>query len=363
MNDLSPEQLWNHLAEKHLVTGEMGPLPDARSPWFVRVMLGFAGWIGALFLLSFVGAALTFIIRSSAASLMAGAIICAGVAVIFRFSKGQDFAVQFGLATSFAGQALFIYGLMETFKWGNGFTYVCITVFMVVLAAIVANEIHRAATAFAASVSLGLALWWYGVPYLAPALITSAMAVIWMHEFSWANRGSVLRPIGYSLVLAALYSNGVLLMHGYSWLLERRAVNIPVLARFSYWANILTIGAVFFYTVHRLLAREGFGIKDRPAQASLFAAATIAIVSYKAPGIAAGLVIVLLGYANANRVLGGLGVFSLIAYLALYYYQLQTTLLVKSASLMATGIVLLVARFALHRLWPANPREGGDHDA
>ncbi len=363
MNDLSPERLWDHLAEKHLVTGEMGPLPDARSPWFVRVMLGFAGWIGALFLLSFVGAALTFIIRSSAASLMAGAIICAGVAVIFRFSKGQDFAVQFGLATSFAGQALFIYGLMETFKWGNGFTYVCITVFMAVLAAIVANEIHRVATAFAASVSLGLALWWYGVPYLAPALITSAMAVIWMHEFSWANRGSVLRPIGYSLVLAALYSNGVLLMHGYSWLLERRAVNIPVLARFSYWANILTIGAVFFYTVHRLLAREGFGIKDRSAQASLFAAATIAIVSYKAPGIAAGLVIVLLGYANANRVLGGLGVFSLIAYLALYYYQLQTTLLVKSASLMATGIVLLVARFALHRLWPANPREGGDRDA
>lgn len=361
MNKLSTEQLWDHLTEKHLVIGEMGLVPDASSPWFVRVMLGFAGWIGALFMLGFVGAALTFIVRSSTASLMAGALICVGAAVIFRVSKGQDFAVQFGLATSFAGQALFIYGLMETFKWGNGFSYVCITIFMAVLAAIVANEIHRAATAFASAVSLGLALWWYGVPYLAPALITAAMAVIWLHEFSWANRGPVLRPIGYSLVLAALYSNGVLLMHGYSLLLGRGAGGSPVLAKLSYWTGVLVIGAVFLYTAYRLVAREGFSIRDRPAQTALLAAATVAVVSYKAPGLATGLAIVLLGYANANRVLAGLGVFSLIAYLSIYYYQLQTTLLVKSASLIITGIVLLVARFALGRLWPAGPQEGEDH--
>jgi hypothetical protein len=359
MNNLSTEQLWDRLAEENLVVGEMGPLPEARSPWFVRVMLGFAGWIGALFMLSFVGAALTFIVKSSTASLMAGAVICVGAAVIFRVSKGKDFAVQFGLATSFAGQALFIYGLMETFKWGNGFSYVCITVFEAVLAAIVANEIHRGATAFAAAVSLSLALWWYGVPYLAPALITAAFAVLWMHEFPWADRGSLLRPIGYSLVLAALYSNGVLLMHGYSWLLGRGAGGSPALARLSYWTGVLAIGAVFIYTVFRLAARERFGI--RPVQAGLIAALAIAITSYKAPGIATGLVIVLLGYANANRVLTGLGIFSLIAYLSLYYYQLQATLLVKSASLIATGIVLLIARFALGRLWPATSREGEDH--
>jgi hypothetical protein len=360
MNNLSTEQLWDRLAEKLLVTGEMAPVADQHSPWFVRVMLGFAGWIGALFMLSFVGAAMSFIIRSSTASLIAGAIICFSAAVIFRFSKERDFVVQFGLATSFAGQALFIYGLMEIFKWGNGFSYVSVAVFEVVLAAIVVNEIHRAATSFAAAVSLSLALWWYGVPSLAPALITAAMAMIWLHEFSWADRGSVLRPIGYSLVLAALYCHGTLLMHVYSWL-GREAVNIAVLARFSYWTGVLVIGAVFLYTVFRLLAREGFGIKDRPMQTALVAAALVAIASYKAPGIATGLVIVLLGYANANRVLTGLGVFSLIAYLSLYYYQLQTTLLVKSASLVATGIVLLVARFALNRLWLAGSQEGEDH--
>jgi len=361
MNSLSTEQLWDRLAKENLVIGEMAPTLDQHSPWFVRVMLGFAGWIGALFMLGFVGTALSFIIKSGTASLIAGSIVCVGAAVIFRVSQGKDFAVQFGLATSFAGQALFIFGLMETFHWRNGLSYLSVTVFEAVLAGVVVNEIHRGATAFAAAISLSLALWWYGVPYLAPSLITAAVAVVWMHELTWADRGSILRPIGYSLVLAALYSNGVLLMHGYSWLLGRGAENSPVLARLSYWTGVLMIGAVFLYTVFRLAAREGFNIKDRPTQAALFAAAAIAIASYKAPGIATGLVIVLLGFANANRVLTGLGVFSLIAYLSLYYYQLQATLLVKSASLVATGLVLLAARFALNTFWPATSDEGENH--
>ncbi len=73
MNSLSTEQLWDRLAEENLVTGERAPTPDRHSPWFVRVMLGFAGWIGALFMLGFVGASLSFIIKSSTASLIAGA--------------------------------------------------------------------------------------------------------------------------------------------------------------------------------------------------------------------------------------------------------------------------------------------------
>jgi len=361
MSSFTPEQLWDRLAEKTLVTDEMAPLPDQHSPWFVRLMLGFAGWIGALFLLGFVGASLAFIIRSSTASLIAGVLVCVGAAVIFRVSKGKDFAVQFGLATSFAGQALFIFGLMDIFHWRDGISYISVTIFEAVLAAVVANEIHRAATAYAAAVSLSLVLWWYGVPYLAPAFITAACAVAWMHEFSWADKGSIVRPIGYGLVLAALYSNGALLMHGYLWLLGRGAATSPELARLSYWTAVLMTGAVLVYTVFRLAAREGFGINDRPAQASLFAAAAIAIASYKAPGIATGIVVLLLGFANANRVLAGLGVFSLIAYLSLYYYQLQATLLVKSVSLIATGLMLLVARIALNAFWPIPEQEGERH--
>jgi hypothetical protein len=303
---------------------------------------------------------MSFVIRSGTSALVVGVIVCVAAAVIFRLAQGKDFAVQFGLATSFAGQALFIFGLLEIFHWRSGSAYVSVALFEAALAIVVVNEIHRAATAFAASVSLSIALWWYGVPHLAPALVTLAFVVIWLNEFSWADRGSVLRPIGYSFVLAALYCNGALLMHGYSRMLGQGFSNLDLL-RLSYWTGRLAIISVFLYTVYRLALREGFGIKDRPTQAALLAGAVIALTSFKAPGIAVGLAVVLLGYANANRVLTGLGLFSLIVYLSLYYYQLQTTLLVKSLSLIATGLVLLIARFALNRLWPVASREGASH--
>ena len=77
-----------------------------------------------------------------------------------------------------------------------------------------------------------------------------------------------------------------------------------------------------------------------------------ALASLKAPGVGAATAILVLGYANGNRVLAGLGIATLIAYLSHYYYNLEATLLEKSILMMATGAALIAARFALHRGWP-----------
>jgi uncharacterized membrane protein len=59
--------------------------------------------------------------------------------------------------------------------------------------------------------------------------------------------------------------------------------------------------------------------------------------------------IVLLGYAAANRVLAGIGLAALVFYLSAYYYTLEETLLYKSAVLAATGLVLLASRWLMLR--------------
>jgi hypothetical protein len=74
-------------------------------------MLGVAGWFGALFLLLFVGFGLSFIIRNSGAALITGVVACGLAAFLFRKSPENDFAGQFGLAVSMAGQALIIFGI------------------------------------------------------------------------------------------------------------------------------------------------------------------------------------------------------------------------------------------------------------
>jgi len=94
-------------------------------------------------------------------------------------------------------------------------------------------------------------------------------------------------------------------MHELMWL-GGITKSSPVFARSSYWAGIILSSAVFIYAVLRLLRREGLGLDDRVAQMALAAALVITLSSFKAPGIITGLVIVLLGYANGNRVLTGL---------------------------------------------------------
>jgi hypothetical protein len=235
-----------------------------------------------------------------------------------------------------------------------------ITVFEVVLAAVIINTIHRVVSAFAAAVSLSFALSSFGIPHLAPAIITMGFVVVWLNELTWSDRGSLVRPVGYGLVLASMYINGALLMPGVMWLGGMANPN-PLVIKLSYWTGIILNGAVFTYAVSRLLGREGLDFDDRLAQVALAAALAIAISSFKAPGIITGLVIVLLGFSNGNRVLTGLGIFALIAYLSHYYYQLETTLLIKSAALAVTGMVLLVTRFAFVRVWADKTDRGGIH--
>lgn len=48
-------QLWQQLQEAGLVQGAEPPAREDRGYWYIRLMQGVGGWIGALFLLGFVG--------------------------------------------------------------------------------------------------------------------------------------------------------------------------------------------------------------------------------------------------------------------------------------------------------------------
>ena len=80
----------------------------------------------------------------------------------------------------------------------------------------------------------------------------------------------------------------------------------------------------------------------------------IALITVKAPGFGITVSVLLLGFANGNRVLAGVGIFSLLAYWSHYYYSLEISLLQKSALLLCAGVVLIAARLAMKRIWPIN---------
>ena len=112
------------------------------------------------------------------------------------------------------------------------------------------------------------------------------------------------------------------------------------------------MGVVTLYVVWHLLQRYGQSISERLSITALLGTLLLCAVSMEVQGITVGMVIILLGFAGANRVLLGLGIVSLLFYISSYYYLLDATLLDKSQTLLIVGLVLLIVRWLMLRILP-----------
>jgi hypothetical protein len=356
MKNTEPQRLWAQLREAGLVDGELPATSDAITPWYIRTMLGIAGWIGALFLLGFVGAGFAFVMKSVAASLLLGTILCASAATLFRVKSGNDFASQFAFALSLAGQALILAGLAQ--EWRSDFNTVAGVMAAVeaALFLLIPNFLHRVWAATSGTYAAVFVLGDLGLHAYTLALLLAAFAWAWLNEFSHPRKASLFRALGYGLALVALLklfnSGGMGLLLG-----GHHAANTLLGGALGQWIGSGLIGAVLLTTVQVLLSREGVSPRSGPGSAALAAAAILALISLKAPGIGLTLTILLVGHAHGNRVLAGLGIIGLLAYLSHYYYALDFTLLEKSALMAASGTALLGARLALRHLWPESSEE------
>ncbi len=362
MNNTEPQKLWTQLMDAGLAAGEFPAVSDAITPWYIRTMLGIAGWIGALFLLGFVGAGFAFVMKSVAASLLLGAMLCAAAAILFRVRPGNDFASQFAFALSLAGQALILAGLAQ--EWRSHFTTIALVMAAVeaALFLLIPNFLHRVWAASSGIYAALLVLYDFGLHAYTLALLLAVFASVWLNEFSHPRKASLFRALGYGLTLVALLKLLTTGVYGMGmWLGGHHAALALPGGALGPWIGAGLIGVVLLTTVQILLSREGVAATSGPGRAALAAAAILALISLKAPGIGLTVTILLVGHAHGNRVLAGLGMLGLLAYLSHYYYTLDFTLLEKSALMASSGIALLAARLVLNYAWPEGGEEEKDH--
>jgi hypothetical protein len=345
---MTAAELWERLRADGAVEGELPGAGRPVSPWYVRAMLGIAGWIGALFLFGFVAAAFAFILDDAAFAAVAGAACCAAAMLLFRSFDGNDFAEQFGLAVSLVGQVLLIVGLAQFMKLDDPAFYLAVAATQAGLALVVSNFLHRVLAAGGAAVALALAINQMALHGLAVPLLCAALAMVWLEPKLWAGRGGLWRPIGYGLVLALLLVETFRLFGAEYWLgLAKEkagwlALYGPLLGR-ALTAALLVCTAVI------MSRRQGFAPGGRTSLSAAGAAIVFGLLSLEAPGLASAMLVLLLGFAAGNRILAALGILSLLGFVAHFYYSLHASLLEKSGILAVTGLCLLVAHFALAR--------------
>lgn len=354
---MTAAELWDRLAAEQLVEGERPGAEPAQSPWYVRAMLGIAGWIGALFLLGFVASALFVVVENSGVALGAGAACCAGALALYRTLHGKDFAEQFALALSLAGQVLLIVGLADFLQPDSPPFYFAIAGIQAGLALAVPNFLHRVLASAGAAVALALAIVQLSLHGLAAPLLCAGIVWIWLDPARWASSGRLWRPIGYGLVLALLLVETFRLLGAAQWFgLARETpswiqMNGPLIGR-GVTAALLVAVAVM------LSRREGYPPSSRVALAGAAGALLLGLFSLGAPGLASALLVLLLGFAAGSRLLMAVGVLGLFGFAGHFYYSLHSTLLAKSGLLAATGLCLLAAHLAIRRLSAEAPEAG-----
>jgi hypothetical protein len=352
LSSANPASLWAELKQAGLVEGDAPPDAQNVTPWYIRTMLGVAGWVGAMFLLGFVGAAFSLVVKSTAAAFLLGSALCAAAVMLYRVRPNSDFVNQFALAVSIAGQALICVGLGQFFSSDTAAIALLIAVLEVVLFLLIPNFLHRVLSAGAGAGALVVALSMWGFyPYM-QALVFAAFSWAWLHEFGFPARHAQIRALGYGLTLLVLAELAMRSSMGSwrSWVGRDGMAIIGGPA--SFWIGAALVGTITLWVVWKLLVRQGTAISQAPGYASLAGAVLIALISVKAPGVGITVTMLLLGFANANRVLTGLGILSLLAYWSYYYYSLEFTLLEKSAVLICAGLALIAARLAMARRWP-----------
>lgn len=359
---MSAADLWASLHADGLVDGERPDAPDPASPWYVRAMLGIAGWIGAIFLFLFVGALFTSLMQEAAFGLILGGACSAAAWALFRSFPGQDFVEQFALAVGLAGQGLLVIGLSELVGRHLGPLFFAASMTLTLLALAIPNFLYRVLAAAGAAIAFALAMTQIAASGIAVPMLAAGFAWVWAEPERFAGKGRLWRPAGYGLALALLILETFRLVDGASFFAPAHGAADALAA---YWPLVgrAVTAAILLGAVVLLCLREGHALESRTTLAAAGAALLLGLISLKATGLASALLILLLGFAAGSRILMALGILALLGFVSHFYYSLEWTLLDKAGTLAVAGICLLAAWFVLRSGSEAPAKEEPGADA
>ena len=312
-----------------------------------------AAWVASLLILSSFMLPLSLLVDHALVRALAGVALCAVAVVLFR--RERLFTAQMALAFSLAGQALVVSATGS--GWGAFFDggRLWAATGLVVAAAMMwprSSSLHRSLCALLIAFHAGALIGDRTGLAVYGAGLAAAVAVLWLSRPQWAGsrHGARLAAFARGGAVAALVLPAIVGVAGGDVWRFVLAGGSP----FAPQADAMSIGAgLVFVAVVTHITTTG---EARTRLAALAAALVLAIVSQPAPGLLFASSLALACFRGGHRGFAALALAVAVAYVGEYYYRLDTTLLVKSALMAISGVVLLALRHAL----PATDSAGAD---
>ncbi len=347
-NNSMQQSLWAKLKRSDLVQGEMPIAQTSETPWYIRAMQGFAGWIAAFFLLAFFATVFSWIFyRESAFALIAIGLVCNTTAyTLFRATNKNEFLHQLGLVFNLCGQLMVAWGVYEITRSFAANYFFILFAYQVILVFLIPDFVSRVLTTWFAMFALFAGFSRMGIFNIGAAMVSAMFAFVWLNDISWKKHKNLWEPIGYGLALSMLQFNGQLLFSGeLSWWYQSSQLNW--INQYSYWLSEILIAAVFI-NILLSLARQ-YQVKLQSQAGTLMVASGVLIVTlgYFIIGVSGALLLLLIGFMKQRRSLISLGIVALLGFISWYYYSLSITLLTKSIILITFGLAFLIGFYLL----------------
>ncbi|MEJ2895074.1 GDYXXLXY domain-containing protein [Bordetella avium] len=327
----------------------------ARAPWLVQGLLGLSAWLATLLLLVFLFA--SGLVRSDQGAIVLGLVLTAAGVAVLRTAAGL-FWRQCAIAMAFAGQWLVVYSFFSNESVLNPNLFVVLLALAVYLLApdVLLRFLSGGLIALGMTGLILQALqtgqgdgldFWFALDTMQanflwlPVVVLGAWAaaIAFAANQGWArSRPHLLEPLAWALLVS---------VQGLVWVASGVGVDqLPALWRLHRLTALLNIaGAVLPAVVaFWLLWPRRQTLTRAMVLLTPLALLVLGLFWMPSPGIAFALTWLLLGFGLNKPRLTGFGVLSLLAYLMLYYYQLQVPLLQKSFWLVGAAVLMLLLR-------------------
>lgn len=341
------------------INAAKSPVEAANTPWYLQLLLAISGLVSGALITGFLVVVFNIGLRDMVMNLILSVLLFSISFVLFNLHlfrryptshKSHSFSSGLAFALSLSAQAFLISTLAEHLT--SEVTMVSSFMLLQLLLFILFNDtLHRFFSAF---LGLGCLVWllsYYQIPELsAPLLALLASSITLPNSKLMQAISAAKYPLTETLFKSVNYASTLMLLMVSVVLIvaENTQSIVGVDAQFTYnyyLAQALLI-AVSLYIAHLILGQYSLKLHSKTGGLIALAIIGLGVVSIYISGILTTSLVIILAIANANKTLLALGISALVGYIFWYYYQLDTSLLQKSGSLLAVSVLL----FAVYKL-------------
>ncbi len=321
------------------VLAELAKGNQADVHWAVKVLSFLGAWLAALLLILFL--ALAGLIDSEGVMLVLGILFTTVAIWVGRVNKISPVAEPFFLSVGLIGQCLFIAGVSISLEGTELAIFTFIAVMELVILIFSRSQLQRFVSVTAIAFCLYGIVLDIGLPELIHVItgfLAFGLVYMWVfkekliYTYKWAN--NYFDAVAYSLAFSLI---GVLAV----------SVNRDFYREYFdplwWW---VTSGFIIFSLLYSLYFALGNYQLRQKTWLVLGLCLLILLPTLPAPGIAASILLLVVGSYHGEKVLVGVGVIAGAVFISYFYYNLQVSLLHKSFYLMGAGLL-----FFLFRIW------------